>query len=200
MHVMVDCETLSLRTNAVIVSIGAVAFDPMAEDTVESLKYGGRTLHIPLDMVKQARIGRHIDPGTVLWWLEQSEEARRSLIDIQGDPYKKLDLKVATVNLARFIEHYGGGDVKVWANGAADDISWIRSLADDIGVSRKHLFGHRCPRDTRTLFDMAGLYDASGNLPDVEGLTKHDALSDAIYQALMVQRAYKRITRFLMEK
>jgi hypothetical protein len=71
----------------------------------------------------------------------------------------------------------------VWANGASFDFPVYSSLADRAG--RKKPWHYRIERDTRTLFWLAG------GKPDIfdEQLTKHEALSDCIYQVKQVQAA-----------
>jgi hypothetical protein len=68
--VMVDIETLSTRLNAVVLSIGAVAFDPYSDQI-------GHSFSIQLDPQEQMEKGRHVDINTIKWWMGQSEEAKK---------------------------------------------------------------------------------------------------------------------------
>ena len=71
--IMLDLETLSLDANAVIVSIGAVAFD---------LHTGivGDKFHITIDILEQTLHGGDISKDTLSWWTSQDAEAKLALI------------------------------------------------------------------------------------------------------------------------
>ena len=68
-HICYDIETLALTTDAAVASIGAVAWtDGDAPGTFRhEFEY----------VVILEGQERRIDPGTVRWWLRQSEAARR---------------------------------------------------------------------------------------------------------------------------
>ena len=66
---MIDIETLGRTSNAVIVQIAAVAFDPMTGET-------DGEFCINLDPVDCQKNGLTIDAETVLFWLKQSNEAK----------------------------------------------------------------------------------------------------------------------------
>ena len=57
-HLMIDCETLSLETNAVIATIGAVVF--RLDGEVEILD----SLYLRLTLDDQVQMGRHISADT----------------------------------------------------------------------------------------------------------------------------------------
>lgn len=69
-QVVLDLETLSTRSNAAIVSIGAVA--------IENLEIVD-TFYINVDAKTCKEAGLHIDPLTVEWWSQQDMEARQAL-------------------------------------------------------------------------------------------------------------------------
>ena len=73
MHVMIDLETMGTRPSAPIIAIGAVKFDVNAT-------YDEFYMNIDLE---SAVNDSHavVDPKTVLWWMEQSSEARSALFD-----------------------------------------------------------------------------------------------------------------------
>lgn len=64
-HFMVDIETLSTAVNTVVLSIGAVEFDPFSG---EILKEFYQELRL------QDQNDRKIDQGTVAWWIKQVAE------------------------------------------------------------------------------------------------------------------------------
>ena len=59
---MIDLETLDTSPNCVILSIGAVAFDPKGMGIVEKLE-----LKPTIDEQTEQH-GRIIDEGTINWW------------------------------------------------------------------------------------------------------------------------------------
>ena len=61
-HVVLDLETLSTRSNAAIVSIGAVAIENL--EVVDEF-------YVNVDPSTCKEAGLHIDPLTVEWWAEQ---------------------------------------------------------------------------------------------------------------------------------
>lgn len=69
-HVMLDFETLSLKPDAVLLSIGACTFDTETGEV-------GNEFYLAIDPRTQHQ--RHIDADTVLWWLKQDEAARTKL-------------------------------------------------------------------------------------------------------------------------
>ena len=120
-----------------------------------------------------------MDIGTVRWWLSQSEDARKALLE--GERYS---LKSTIENLRDFVHGVEG----IWANGPAEDLTWIKSAAErsevNSGISHSK---QRCFRTFRELFPL-----------DLDELPKdsisHDALSDAIWQAQYMINACKNIT------
>ena len=84
-QVVLDLETLSTRSNAAIVSIGAVAIDNL--EIVD-------TFYINVDAKTCKEAGLHIDPLTVEWWSQQDMVARQALT---VDPVP-LDEAIDTIN------------------------------------------------------------------------------------------------------
>ena len=67
--VMIDMETLSTNPDCVILTIGAVRFDPRGDGVAERLE-----LRPTIDEQTE-EFNRSIDPDTVEWWGQQSESA-----------------------------------------------------------------------------------------------------------------------------
>ena len=103
-QIVVDLETLSTRSNAAILSIGAVA--------VEDLKIVDE-FYVNVDPKSSKEAGLHIDPLTIQWWTEQDEESRSAL---QQDP---MPLDEA---LDKFSTFYGKQSIPIWGYGANFDV------------------------------------------------------------------------------
>lgn len=178
-RIMVDLETLSSRGNAVVVSIGAVEFGPSGT---------GREFYEVLTRADQVGYGRHVDPNTVDWWLEQSPEARAVFKDNRAvEPELALArFHAFCLTVAGSLEA-AGANLQVWGYGSTFDNVVLRSLYQDLGI--KAPWGYRGDMCYRTLVNLAkGLVE----VPPRTG-THHNALDDARYQAQCAAIYLKRL-------
>ena len=117
-QIVVDLQTLSIKPNACIVSIGAVLIEDMAITDTFYINVDGRTC-------KEA--GLDIDPDTIKWWGEQSKEAQQAW---QKNP---VPLQEA---LDKFTTWYGKQSIPIWGYGANFDVvileSALRAMEMDI--------------------------------------------------------------------
>lgn len=175
-RIMLDLETLSSRSNAVIVSIGAVPFDPVA-----GVRHDCKFYEV-LSRGEQVGYGRHIDPATVDWWLQQSPEAQK-VFKVGGTLPE-----VALEEFSRFVRGYAGEqEVQIWGYGSTFDNVVLGSLYSDLKLGRPWKYrGDMCHR---TLVNLAkGLVE----VPARTG-THHNALDDAVYQAECAVVAMRRL-------
>ena len=177
MHIMIDLETMGTTPGCPILSIGAVAFD------ADGVKNG--TFYSAIKLAENPTVSA----STLLWWLDQSEEARHTLIDDQGAAWSvetALNELVSWVKEALGNDRLGG----VWANGASFDLPIIEHAMRDAGVDVPWPFyQHRC---FRTMKALPGAGDA-GVKPEFGG-TAHSALDDAIHQAEWLINIHHKIT------
>lgn len=186
-HVMIDLETLSKRTNAVITQLAAVAFD---SETGEILSRFNAFVKESLDL--SASDG-HLDVDTVAWWLTQkaAPELGAALLE-QGRPLSS----VLSDFVAWFIDqdHRVGLELRqgavegVWSHGATFDLPILTSAFERCEYQIAVPWGYRLPRDTRTLYALA-----PGGMPTVavDETRKHDALYDCEVQVQQVVGALK---------
>jgi len=168
--VMVDIETLSTRVNAVVLSIGAVAFDPYSDHI-------GDSFSVQLDPQEQMEKGRHVDVNTIKWWMGQSEEAKKE--SFSGSNKVEAVLCV----FRDFITSLGShSTLRLWSNGPSFDEAILRSLYADYRVEWPVRYNGG--RDCRTLFEIAY---PDGPVPLVRGDVVHSAIDDAMWQAMAVQ-------------
>lgn len=174
MHIMIDLETLSTASNALILSIGAARFDPLGDGIVDSF-------HIGIDYsdcVKPFRNKFDIDPATVRWWMSADQAlARQALNELH-----RVDLASAVEG---FHLWYGAKEQPVWGNGAAFDNVILKHLFEMLGMDPP--WDYRLDRCFRTLRKLAPA------VMPVDYGTAHDALSDAIAQALHMQAIVKHL-------
>ncbi len=170
-----DLETLGTNGDAVVVSIGAIMFD--AENIAENGFYA------VLDIDDQVARGRKLNPGTVKWWMQQSEAARRVFTE-KGRPV------ISVLDDFRAYVGYNepGEGVKMWGNGADFDCVILGSLHDTFGMKKPWSYSNN--RCFRTLKNIAQLEVGLGT-PPREGV-HHNALHDAVYQAKCAQVYFKR--------
>ena len=61
--VMLDLETLATSPDSVILTFGAIKFDPF--DSTKGMTNG---LYMRVNVDEQISLGRHVDEGTIAWW------------------------------------------------------------------------------------------------------------------------------------
>jgi hypothetical protein len=174
-HVMLDLAPWGSAPGSHLRSIGAIEFDPVAKSL-------GRDFYV--NVAAQPTYGLTSDADTVHRWAEQSYEAR---IVFNDHP------KILPVALARFTAWLrklvaDPNSIRIWAHGPVFDVILLTEAF--AAASLPVPWHYRAPRDTRTIFDAAGM-NPSTDLPVVG--TYHNALDDARSQALGVIEAYRRL-------
>ena len=171
-HIMIDTETLSLASDAVVLSVGYAIFETHATGVQRS---GAWNLRIN-DQLKK----RSVSEETLCdFWIKQPQEARELAF---------LGLKVRPLEFMwQFRELDWENITGVWCKGLHFDVPILESLyrAHEEVVP----WHYRTPRDLRTLTWLAGMHSADYVKPEIA----HSAEHDAIAQALTVQKALKRI-------
>lgn len=172
--VMIDIETLDTRPSTVILSIGAVRFD------IEKPEVIGDTFHVHVDIDSCLAAGRTVSGNTILWWLDQSDEARKKITDAQRVPLHRALLQLST-----FVTEKD----RVWGNGASFDNSALSDAYRSCGLPQPwRYWGDMCYRTLKNL------YKDIVPKPVFQGIP-HDALADAFNQAIHLQLIYRRIKR-----
>jgi len=160
-EVMLDLETMGIGPNAAIVSIGAVLFD--SDGIVKQF-----SLSNTLASGMEAGVA---DAATILWWLTQSEEAKRE--SLSGASH----LVDSLVAFSQLLSQYEV--TAVWGNGASFDNVILASAYRAAGVLLPWPF--YLDRCFRTLKEESP--PLVGFEPGIS-LTPHVALDDAMWQYL----------------
>ena len=161
-NVMIDLETLGTSANSVVLSVGAVYFDPSTGEL------GDKTYFV-LSTQKQLDLGRTVSASTLAWWMSQSEEA-------VGVVKESAQEEILTFLLWELNSFLSQEDVKVWGNGAAFDNVILANLYEQVGIETPWKFyNDRCYRTVKNMFPDVSLWEFQG--------TAHNALDDAIHQA-----------------
>lgn len=174
-HTMLDLETLGTRPGCVVLSIGACRFCPESGEIYADLGAPiGAPFYTTVDMRTSFKAGLTFEVDTLIWWMNQSQEARR-------DTFKGETSLVGALHAFSnwYLTHKG----PIWCHGATFDVPILAAAYYKTGIDLPWDF--RTVRDTRTLFDLAG----GISIPRTEGVL-HNALDDAINQAKAVCAAY----------
>lgn len=177
-EVMLDLETMGTRPTSVILSIGAVIFDRSEEGFTLTNE---NNFYRNVDMKSCQASGLTIDAQTVEFWLDQGLEARKSLRE------DKVLLAEAVDDFIRWWHYHGlhNGDTTLWCHGPSFDAVILENAIR--ACYRKTPWKYNAPRDTRTIYDLAGI-DIKKEVR--EGVF-HNALDDCLFQVKMVQKAMR---------
>ena len=159
MNVMLDLETMGTSSTSAIIAIGAVKFS--MQDGIIDKFYRSVDLQSCIDL------GLTIDGDTLMWWMQQSEEAR-SQFRLKGNPLYNV--------LNEFSLWLGNSDYKIWGNGAAFDNAILANAYKACKLPQPWKFWNdRCYRTVKSI---------NSHVPFKRVGTYHNALDDAESQAL----------------
>lgn len=169
--IMIDLETMGTSPSAAIVAVGAVGFD---------LKTGelGAVFYHVVDLASSMGEGGVVDAPTVLWWLKQSDDARRALTNAD----EVLPIEEVLMEFDDYIQTFtdGADKVRIWGNGASFDNVILSTAYARLHMQQPWMFWNdRCYRTVKNLFP-----DIK---PEHSGVAHH-ALDDAKAQALHLIR------------
>lgn len=160
--IMIDIETLGTKPGCVVLSIGACEF---------SDKGVSKEFYASINPESCTQWGLTIEPRTVLWWFDQSQDARDFIT--KG---KRVDLDIALAELKAAFKWKGKN---VWCNGASFDFPILTAAHDAVGHNVPWEFWSQ--NDYRTIKNIVGrdVFEAC----KVEATVAHNALADAVSQA-----------------
>lgn len=176
-NIMLDLEAMGTSSDAAIVAIGAVEIDFYTDSTV-------REFYMPVRLSSSVASGGKMDPDTVVWWLGQEEAARKEVTREDS-----AEICVALQAFSRWVAGVTAstGHALVWGNGADFDNVILRTAYRRYGLdapwdTHRH---NRCYRTVKSLCP---------DIPPPEFVgTRHNALSDAVYQAQHLIAIMKRL-------
>jgi hypothetical protein len=166
---MIDIETLNTAADSVILSVGAVKFNPYTHEDPFQHK------HWRLDVDQQFELGRTYDQSTLEWWGSQAEHIREAAF---GDHER-----VGLLDFAKDLNKWLVGCKEIWCQGPQFDMVMIEHLFQQLSHHKNWAYWQ--VRDSRTLFSLMP-YDPRKNIQE----DLHDALADAFWQAKCVQQVF----------
>lgn len=190
-HIVFDTETLGLYQDAVVLSIGATAFQFGSKPNYDKLVRDG--FHVKFDVAEQfQKWGRKTTDSTMEWWKSASKEAREILKPTPQD----MGMLEGLDALNTWIRNsgYNFKESFVWSRGTYFDFPKMEHMYMQVGISPGYN-GWKI-RDTRTFIDTLlgtnrGTYEPS-NKP--AGFIAHDALHDAAMDAYRLQDLFLKMT------
>lgn len=210
-NVMIDLETLSTKTNAQIISIGAIEFNKLNGQK-------GNRFNVGIKQSEWGKNGRDIDGNTIAWWMKQDKDAVDNILNITTDK-NGLTLKEALEALSGFIHKcdntfFSGIEnkitrfnlfsdneeetiiipeddekrrVTVWGNGSTMDITILQSAYEYFGMSVP--WQYWAVNDVRTIVDLNPEIKKNCTFEGV----KHTPLADCEYQIKYLTETIKNI-------
>ncbi len=173
LNVLVDLETLSLRKDAVILSIGAVAF---TKDGITDQFY------INIDPKSCEKHGLRTDAGTAEWWTNtalKSPDTYKALL------HRRVSLPCALELFDVWYQGFQFYPSGIWGNSPSFDLDIFANAFNVVGREKPWSFGYE--RDFRTIRNLAS------SKPDVQNADWHNALADARYEAEMLIEIFRQL-------
>ena len=165
---MLDIETLGTTPGCVILTLGAVKFNPYSQDMP------GPGLYLRINADEQIAMGREVREDTLNWWATQADDVREEALSDEG----RIDLDTMYRELNRFLV----GVDAIWCQGPVFDIVILENLYRQMGNPPPWQFWQI--RDSRTLFQV------HGDPREKNKVGLHNALEDCVSQAQGVQMVY----------
>lgn len=166
-HCMIDLETLDTVPGGVILSIGAVCFN------VDGL-LPNSVFYTVLNTDSCTKVGLYTSVQTLDWWANQSEEARKVLIDARFSSSSD-QLLFGLGKFSGYLDRFNPAGI--WGNGSDFDNAFLSVAYSKAGLPPP--WAHRKNRCFRTLKSLVG---SNVVKPDENGV-HHNALDDSKYQA-----------------
>lgn len=159
--IMIDIETLGTGPGAVVLTIGAIRFDPFADDRnsvdLENKKINMDVFYRRIDPESFTWPSAFIHDATLEWWGKQSAEVRE-------EAFTELD-RVSMADAMRDLYKWTGVIDRAWANGPAFDMVILESHAKELQRGVPWKYYQVC--DTRTVY----------------GLVEHERPNPALHHA-----------------
>lgn len=166
---MLDFETMATSPDAVILTLGAVKFNRHGNGY-------GEKLYMRINIDEQTAMGREINDDTLDWWSKQSA-------DVMEEAFNSDDRVPFAEAMDRFHKFAWGCDT-FWSHGATFDLVIVENVYKQLG--KPLLWDFWKLRCCRTICDI-------GIDPKMPKGGLHNALEDAIRQAMGVQNVFRKL-------
>ena len=165
MYCTIDIETLSVKPNALVLSIGGIKFNKELEPF--------SPIYIKPDVDEQVSLKRDIDDSTIEWWSKQDIHAKDEAFS-ENDRLPLMD----TIN---HLNKWLKGVEQIWCQGYGFDMVILESLYHD--MKNPLSWDYWQIRDSRTLLSFFNIRPGNSKQD-----SKHHALHDALTQAECIRK------------
>lgn len=132
-QIMIDIETMGNGSNSALVSLAAVKFDMVTGEK-------GDVFYKKIDLKSCLDIGLKVNADTIMWWLKQSEDARKELY--QGEKFNIADVLKEFSSFCSY-------EYEIWGNSPRFDLGIMQDAYRALNM--KIPWDFRKERDVRTL-------------------------------------------------
>ena len=168
---MIDLETLSTNPNAVVLTVGAVKFDPHTQMKPYDEMY------FRVDVDSQTAMGRHVMQETLDWWGQQPNEVANEALSDSN--------RIQLQDMLKKINKFSVGVDVFWCQGPLFDYAILQNLYTQ--MEQPVPWQYWQIRDSRTLFSLVP------RDPNEKRTGMHNALEDCHFQAKKVQKIYRQL-------
>jgi 3' exoribonuclease, RNase T-like len=171
MDVMLDIETLGTCPDCVVLTLGAVKFNPGSREDI------AKGIYCRPDVDDQIARGRIVREDTMQWWSNQAPDVREEALSLAD--------RIPVTQMLQELNRFLVGVNNIWAQGTVFDIGILEHLYKQYDMVPNWQYWQIS--DSRTLFKIHGDPRVKGKA----GL--HNALEDCVSQAQAVQEIFSRI-------
>lgn len=201
--VIIDFETFATTSKAAAIDLSLVAYnsDPTVVESLDELISKG--LRVKFDLASQ-KGDRLFSKSTLVWWKDQSAEARKNLVPTTDDKTVIEGIKVVLDWLReQGIDQWNS---QMWCRGMSFDfpifIDMIRDLYREDGVPENEIDTFKLEpvkfwnqRDIRTAIEAYSMVRGMTTTPlpngTLKGFVAHDSLHDCAKDILMLKYAQR---------
>ena len=179
---ILDCESLGVADNSIVLSIGMTYFDEGESPTFDDLLERG--YYTKCERKEQKAAGRIAEADTLAWWEDQGSEAREVLSNKDVLPFKRWSRE-----FKEWLEDHECDDHSTIMSRGLIDERFVNTCF--LSFNKPRIFNYWQFRDTRTALDLL-CGTSEGPRCDLDGFIKHNALHDAAADALRLCIAFKK--------
>ena len=172
--IIIDIETLSTKTNALILTIGAIKFN--RKDCIKDIKEM-ETFYLRVDIDSCKKLKMDIDNDTIKWWENQDTNISYEALYNDKD---RINIKDALNKLSLFIKN----SKYIWANSPNFDCTILENAFNVCELDIPWKFWNL--RDCRTVYDLAKF-----SLNSLSSSKDHNALNDCHKQYIALKKCFE---------
>jgi len=175
-HVMIDVTSLGSTPGSSILGIAMIGFQPGCISCgMDIWERSLQKLHVSISLESCLAAGLSISADALKWWMLQPEAARKNVF---GQSQAEISIAEGCRRAASFIERLGP-DCRIWSDDVVDSISVLDAGMRKVGIQPP--WSSRRIRDTRTVFEVAGIEDSwRHDEPVIDAMAQAAKLSAAL--------------------